>query len=54
MSAELAIPRANFVGLRFHYRAHSAGGNIVRPIFEFPAGRRFHFADRTDDDDLLP
>ena len=22
-----------------------AGGRIVRPIFEFPGGRRFHFAD---------
>lgn len=23
----------------------AAGGRIVRPIFEFPGGRRFHFAD---------
>lgn len=23
----------------------SAGGRIVRPIFPFPGGRRFHFAD---------
>ena len=23
----------------------SAGGRIVRPIFAFPGGRRFHFAD---------
>ena len=26
-------------------RVESAGGNIVKPIFEFPGGRRFHFAD---------
>lgn len=23
----------------------SAGGRIVKPIFDFPGGRRFHFAD---------
>ena len=23
----------------------AAGGKIVHPIFEFPGGRRFHFAD---------
>lgn len=23
----------------------AAGGNIVKPIFEFPGGRRFHFRD---------
>ncbi|TWG90654.1 hypothetical protein L598_006700000110 [Mesorhizobium sp. J18] len=23
----------------------SAGGRIIRPIFSFPGGRRFHFAD---------
>jgi len=26
-------------------RVESAGGRIVKPIFEFPGGRRFHFAD---------
>ena len=24
---------------------HSAGGRIVKPIFSFPGGRRFHFVD---------
>lgn len=26
-------------------RVESAGGKIVKPIFEFPGGRRFHFTD---------
>ncbi|MDQ0474287.1 VOC family protein [Labrys wisconsinensis] len=26
-------------------RVEEAGGRIVRPIFAFPGGRRFHFAD---------
>ena len=26
-------------------RVRAAGGNIVRPIFSFPGGRRFHFTD---------
>ena len=26
-------------------RVRSAGGRIVKPIFSFPGGRRFHFAD---------
>jgi uncharacterized protein len=26
-------------------RVKEAGGKIVRPIFSFPGGRRFHFAD---------
>ena len=26
-------------------RVRDAGGTIVKPIFEFPGGRRFHFAD---------
>ena len=26
-------------------RIESAGGTIVKPIFSFPGGRRFHFAD---------
>ena len=26
-------------------RVRSAGGRIVRPVFDFPGGRRFHFAD---------
>ncbi len=26
-------------------RVEAAGGRIVKPIFSFPGGRRFHFAD---------
>ncbi|HEV2364224.1 MAG TPA: VOC family protein [Caulobacteraceae bacterium] len=26
-------------------RVRDAGGRVVRPIFDFPGGRRFHFAD---------
>lgn len=26
-------------------RVEAAGGRIVKPLFEFPGGRRFHFAD---------
>lgn len=26
-------------------RIEAAGGKIVKPIFEFPGGRRFHFTD---------
>jgi len=26
-------------------RIETAGGRVVRPIFAFPGGRRFHFAD---------
>ena len=26
-------------------RVESAGGKIVKPVFDFPGGRRFHFAD---------
>jgi uncharacterized protein len=26
-------------------RIEAAGGRIVKPIYEFPGGRRFHFAD---------
>lgn len=26
-------------------RVESAGGTVVEPIFSFPGGRRFHFAD---------
>ncbi len=26
-------------------RVESAGGNIVKPIFTFPGGRRFHFTE---------
>ena len=26
-------------------RVEAAGGSIVKPIFEFPGGRRFHFTD---------
>jgi uncharacterized protein len=27
------------------HRVQQAGGSIVRPIFSFPGGRRFHFTD---------
>ena len=26
-------------------RVEAAGGKIVKPVFEFPGGRRFHFTD---------
>jgi uncharacterized protein len=26
-------------------RVRAAGGTIVKPVFDFPGGRRFHFAD---------
>lgn len=26
-------------------KIEDAGGNIIKPIFSFPGGRRFHFAD---------
>lgn len=26
-------------------RIDGAGGNVIKPIFNFPGGRRFHFAD---------
>ena len=26
-------------------RVEAAGGRIVKPVFDFPGGRRFHFAD---------
>ncbi|MHB8528018.1 MAG: VOC family protein [Caulobacteraceae bacterium] len=26
-------------------KVRAAGGRVVRPIFDFPGGRRFHFAD---------
>lgn len=26
-------------------KVHAAGGVVVRPIFSFPGGRRFHFTD---------
>lgn len=28
-----------------HAKIEGAGGEIIRPIFAFPGGRRFHFAD---------
>jgi predicted enzyme related to lactoylglutathione lyase len=31
-----------------HKRVQKAGGKIVKPIFGFPGGRRFHFADPDD------
>jgi predicted enzyme related to lactoylglutathione lyase len=27
-----------------------AGGKIVKPTFDFPGGRRFHFADPSDNE----
>jgi predicted enzyme related to lactoylglutathione lyase len=26
-------------------RIEAAGGSIVKPVYEFPGGRRFHFTD---------
>lgn len=26
-------------------RVENAGGKVIKPIFSFPGGRRFHFAD---------
>ncbi len=31
-------------------RVLAAGGRIVRPIFSFPGGRRFHFTDPSGDE----
>jgi predicted enzyme related to lactoylglutathione lyase len=28
-----------------HEKVRAAGGRIIKPIFSFPGGRRFHFAD---------
>ena len=28
-----------------HSKIESAGGSIIKPIFSFPGGRRFHFGD---------
>jgi predicted enzyme related to lactoylglutathione lyase len=28
-----------------HAKVLAAGGQITRPIFSFPGGRRFHFSD---------
>ena len=50
--AELASSTSNGATLIVFYSDHiedtqqrieAAGGEIVRPIFEFPGGRRFHF-----------
>lgn len=30
---------------RLQAEVEAAGGKIVKPVFEFPGGRRFHFAD---------
>jgi predicted enzyme related to lactoylglutathione lyase len=30
---------------QFVEKVNSAGGSIVKPIFSFPGGRRFHFTD---------
>jgi hypothetical protein len=30
---------------RMEQKVKQAGGNIVKPIFSFPGGRRFHFTD---------
>ncbi len=31
-------------------KIESAGGSIIKPIFTFPGGRRFHFADPNDNE----
>ena len=52
--ADLAVSTENGSALIVFYsndleqtqaKIESAGGSIVRPIFSFPGGRRFHFAD---------
>lgn len=34
----------------FEAKVKSAGGSIVKPIFSFPGGRRFHFADPNENE----
>ena len=52
--ADLVASTENGSALIVFYSAHleetqakveSAGGRIIRPIFSFPGGRRFHFAE---------
>jgi len=31
-------------------KVESAGGKIIKPIFSFPGGRRFHFSDPSDNE----
>ena len=31
-------------------KIESAGGSIIKPIFSFPGGRRFHFEDPSDNE----
>ena len=31
-------------------RIEASGGRIVKPIFEFPGGRRFHFSEPSDNE----
>lgn len=31
-------------------KIENAGGRIIKPIFSFPGGRRFHFADPNDNE----
>jgi len=31
-------------------KIEAAGGSIIKPIFSFPGGRRFHFADPNDNE----
>ncbi len=31
-------------------RVEAAGGRIVKPIFDFPGGRRFHFCEPSDNE----
>jgi len=40
-SSELEITQA---------KIEASGGSIIRPIFTFPGGRRFHFADPNDNE----
>jgi predicted enzyme related to lactoylglutathione lyase len=31
-------------------KIEQAGGKIIKPIFSFPGGRRFHFSDPSDNE----
>jgi predicted enzyme related to lactoylglutathione lyase len=42
--ATLIVLHANDLGAAQH-AVEAAGGRIVKPIFSFPGGRRFHFTD---------
>jgi predicted enzyme related to lactoylglutathione lyase len=44
MAAPLAVIRVEDCDA-WPAKAEAAGGRVVRPIFAFPGGRRFHFVD---------